>query len=133
MKFAQLVIGPAGCGKSTYCNAIQQCCNASGRTVHVFNLGETSMCIVHLVRNCCRSWQVAAAVPRCSNRLCTDPAAEEFLYEPSSDIRDLISVDDVVQELDLGPNGCACCMLNQFSCANGHVRRQCQLATSCIC
>lgn len=66
------MIGPAGCGKSTYCNTIQQHCHACGRSVHVFNL---------------------------------DPAAEEFVYEPSSDIRDLISVDDVVQELDLGPNG----------------------------
>lgn len=39
MKFAQLVIGPAGCGKSTYCNTIQQHCHACGRSVHVFNLG----------------------------------------------------------------------------------------------
>lgn len=41
MKFAQLVIGPAGCGKSTYCNTIQQHCHACGRSVHVFNLGTT--------------------------------------------------------------------------------------------
>lgn len=114
MKFAQLVIGPAGCGKSTYCNTIQQHCHACGRSVHVFNLGTTHS------DSRCRSFNMCCG-PSCCGRVCVlqnpppthqathcvDPAAEEFAYEPSSDIRDLISVDDVVQELDLGPNGCA--------------------------
>lgn len=34
-----------------------------------------------------------------------DPAAEHFRYQVSLDIRDLISVDDVMDELQLGPNG----------------------------
>ena len=34
-----------------------------------------------------------------------DPAAEEFAYEPDLDIKDLISLDDVMEELHLGPNG----------------------------
>ena len=34
-----------------------------------------------------------------------DPAASEFAYEPDIDIRDLISLEDVMEELDLGPNG----------------------------
>ncbi|PKI83016.1 hypothetical protein MVES1_002892 [Malassezia vespertilionis] len=34
-----------------------------------------------------------------------DPAAEHFEYEPSIDIRELISLDDVMEEMDLGPNG----------------------------
>ncbi|TKA30331.1 GPN-loop GTPase 3 [Salinomyces thailandicus] len=34
-----------------------------------------------------------------------DPAAEEFVYEPDLDIRDLISLEDVMEELHLGPNG----------------------------
>ena len=34
-----------------------------------------------------------------------DPAAEKFEYEPSIDIRDLITLDDVMEEMDLGPNG----------------------------
>ena len=34
-----------------------------------------------------------------------DPAAEEMLYEPSVDIRELISLEDVMEELELGPNG----------------------------
>lgn len=34
-----------------------------------------------------------------------DPAAERFEYSPSIDIKDLISLEDVMTEMDLGPNG----------------------------
>jgi len=71
-KHAQLVIGPAGSGKSTYCKTIQDHCTAAGRVVHIVNL---------------------------------DPAAESFDYTPAFDIRDLISLEDAMEELDYGPNG----------------------------
>lgn len=38
MKYAQIVLGSAGTGKSTYCQAIQEHCSAAGRTVRVANL-----------------------------------------------------------------------------------------------
>ena len=72
VKYAQIVIGPAGSGKSTYCEAIHRHCELSKRPVHVVNL---------------------------------DPAAEHFNYPISIDIRDLISLDDAVEELNYGPNG----------------------------
>lgn len=72
----QLVTGPAGSGKSTYCHIMQEHGLAMGpkhrRRIHVANL---------------------------------DPAAEHFRYDVAFDIRDLISVDDVMDELQLGPNG----------------------------
>ncbi|KAL2019502.1 hypothetical protein VTK56DRAFT_9618 [Thermocarpiscus australiensis] len=34
-----------------------------------------------------------------------DPAAEHFQHQPDLDIKDLISVEDVMDELKLGPNG----------------------------
>lgn len=34
-----------------------------------------------------------------------DPAAEDFAYEPDIDIKDLISLEDVMEEMSLGPNG----------------------------
>ncbi|KAF2155940.1 hypothetical protein K461DRAFT_221027 [Myriangium duriaei CBS 260.36] len=34
-----------------------------------------------------------------------DPAADEFVYQPDLDIKDLISLEDVMEELHLGPNG----------------------------
>lgn len=73
MKFAQFVMGPAGCGKSTYCAIIQE---------H-FRVALRRQCrVVNL-----------------------DPAAENFLYDCEIDVRDLISVDDVMEELNYGPNG----------------------------
>ncbi|KAF2640220.1 hypothetical protein P280DRAFT_526469 [Massarina eburnea CBS 473.64] len=34
-----------------------------------------------------------------------DPAAEEFAFEPDLDIKDLITLSDVMEEMSLGPNG----------------------------
>ncbi|KAI8938659.1 hypothetical protein NX059_004528 [Plenodomus lindquistii] len=34
-----------------------------------------------------------------------DPAAETFAFEPDLDIKDLISLSDVMEEMSLGPNG----------------------------
>lgn len=74
MRYAQLVMGPAGSGKSTYCSTIAKHCEVVGRTVQVVNL---------------------------------DPAAEYFDYNVAFDIRNLIHVDDVMEDMDLrfGPNG----------------------------
>jgi hypothetical protein len=69
-------MGPAGSGKSTYCQAMQHHAETLGgprkRTIHVANL---------------------------------DPAAEDFGYQLAFDIRELISVEEVMEELSLGPNG----------------------------
>ncbi|SCW04114.1 LAFE_0H06238g1_1 [Lachancea fermentati] len=67
-----LVLGPAGVGKSTFCNAIISHMQTIGRRAHIVNL---------------------------------DPAAEPSKYEFTIDIRDLISLEDVMEELNLGPNG----------------------------
>ena len=57
--------------------------------------------------------RVADCVPARTGCLasCADPAAEEFKYPVSIDVRDLITLDDVMSEMQLGPNGCApvCC------------------------
>jgi GPN-loop GTPase len=34
-----------------------------------------------------------------------DPAADDFAFEPDIDIKDLVSLDDVMEEMSLGPNG----------------------------
>jgi len=74
MRYAQLVMGPAGSGKSTYCSALVAHAQDCKRTINVVNL---------------------------------DPAAEVFNYQPMADIRDLIQLDDVMEdeELKFGPNG----------------------------
>lgn len=74
MRYAVLVTGPAGAGKSTFAKSIITHLAASKRTAHLVNL---------------------------------DPAADpsSFEYEPTIDIKDLVSLEDVMSELDYGPNG----------------------------
>lgn len=74
MRYGQIVLGPAGSGKSTYCSAIAKHGEASKRNIKIVNL---------------------------------DPAAENFDYEPFIDVRELISVEDAMEdeEVRLGPNG----------------------------
>ncbi|KAB8238890.1 ATP binding protein [Aspergillus alliaceus] len=71
-KFGVLVMGPAGAGKTTFCNAVIQHLQHTRRSCFYVNL---------------------------------DPAAESFSYEPDLDIRELITLEDVMEELGLGPNG----------------------------
>ncbi|KAL4874806.1 GPN-loop GTPase [Aspergillus karnatakaensis] len=71
-KFGVLVMGPAGAGKTTFCNALIQHLQTTRRSCFYVNL---------------------------------DPAAESFHYDPDLDIRELITLEDVMEELGLGPNG----------------------------
>lgn len=72
MPFGQIVIGPPGSGKSTYCNGAHQFLNAIGRKTIIVNL---------------------------------DPANEQIPYDCAINIQSLISLDSVMQKLNLGPNG----------------------------
>lgn len=74
VRYAQLVVGPAGIGKSTYCDNMSKHFEDMKRTVKVVNL---------------------------------DPAAEYFKYPVSVDVRDLIQLEDAMEDdtLHFGPNG----------------------------
>ena len=72
MPFAQLVSGPPGCGKSTYCDGMQQFMNAVDRKCSIVNL---------------------------------DPANDRTNYQCGLDVRDLIPLEDVMEQEELGPNG----------------------------
>ncbi|KAL8880475.1 MAG: hypothetical protein Q9198_002125 [Flavoplaca austrocitrina] len=72
MPFAQLVIGPPGSGKSTYCDGMHQFMSAIGRKCSVVNL---------------------------------DPANDHTSYPCALDIRDLVSLETIMAEEELGPNG----------------------------
>lgn len=84
VRYAQLVMGPAGSGKSTYCDYIYRHCEILRRPVKVINL---------------------------------DPAAEYFHYPVSGDIRDLIQLDDAMDDetLHFGPNGGLVFCMEYFS------------------
>lgn len=72
--YGQVVIGPPGAGKSTYCMAMNQFLNAIGRHSVVVNL---------------------------------DPANDRLPYHASLDIRDVITLEEIMSDdnLSLGPNG----------------------------
>ncbi|EEQ30063.1 hypothetical protein McanMca71_000392 [Microsporum canis] len=72
MPFAQLVIGPPGSGKSTYCNGMQQFMSAIGRKCSIVNL---------------------------------DPANDQTSYTPAVDVRELVTLEEIMKEDTLGPNG----------------------------
>ncbi|CAI6227925.1 unnamed protein product [Periconia digitata] len=72
MPFAQLVIGPPGSGKSTYCDGMQQFMTAIERKCSVVNL---------------------------------DPANDRTAYQPAVDVRDLVTIDEIMDQEKLGPNG----------------------------
>lgn len=72
MPFAQLVIGPPGAGKSTYCNGMQQFLGAIGRKCSIVNL---------------------------------DPANDRTSYTAAIDVRDLVTLEEIMKDDELGPNG----------------------------
>lgn len=70
--FGQVVIGPPGSGKTTYCQGMQQFLTGLGRKVLVVNM---------------------------------DPANEGLPYTCEVDVSELVTLDDVMEGLKLGPNG----------------------------
>lgn len=70
--FGQLVVGPPGSGKTTYCEGIQMFCRQLGRRCEVVNL---------------------------------DFANDELPYSAVIDVRDLVALERVMEECQLGPNG----------------------------
>ena len=72
MRFGQLVIGPPGSGKSTYCNGAHQFMGAIGRSCSIVNL---------------------------------DPANDSTSYPCALDIRQLVSLEEIMDGSGLGPNG----------------------------
>ncbi|KAF8467880.1 hypothetical protein BDZ91DRAFT_723350 [Kalaharituber pfeilii] len=69
---AQLIIGPPGSGKSTYCAGMHQFMGAIGRKCSVVNL---------------------------------DPANDRTAYPCALDVRSLVTLDEVMDDQGLGPNG----------------------------
>ena len=71
-RYGQLVIGPPGSGKSTYCAGMKQFLSALGRNVSIVNL---------------------------------DPANHVLPYPCDVNMAELITLDDAMTSLGLGPNG----------------------------
>ncbi|VVC92316.1 unnamed protein product [Leptidea sinapis] len=70
--YGQLVLGPPGAGKTTYCNEMSKVLRKIGRKVIIVNL---------------------------------DPANDNITYKADVDIRDLVILEEVMDQYNLGPNG----------------------------
>ncbi|KOB72829.1 GPN-loop GTPase 2 [Operophtera brumata] len=70
--YGQLVLGPPGAGKTTYCTQMSELLKKIGRDVILVNL---------------------------------DPANDMMSYKPDIDIRNLIVLEEVMEQYNLGPNG----------------------------
>lgn len=70
--FGQVVVGPPGAGKTTYCHGMKMFIDELGRKCEIVNL---------------------------------DFANDTLPYTPAVDVRDLISLQDTMEEHQLGPNG----------------------------
>ena len=54
---------------------------------------------------CEQLWNHCQAIGRAVHCVNLDPAAEAFGYPVSIDVRDLVALEDVMEEMGLGPNG----------------------------
>lgn len=79
--FGQIVIGPPGAGKSTFCNGMNQFLNAIGRHSYIINL---------------------------------DPANDRLPYDVRIDVRDFITLEEIMEQHVLGPNGGLIYLLETF-------------------
>ncbi|TMW42537.1 hypothetical protein DOY81_012380, partial [Sarcophaga bullata] len=70
--YGQLIVGPPGSGKTTYCQNAFKFYQELGRSVAIVNL---------------------------------DPANENMEYTAAIDVMELITVQDVMDNMHLGPNG----------------------------
>jgi len=100
--FGQVIVGPPGSGKTTYCAGMQQFYQLIGRKVAVVNLDPANDHV---------SYDCAGMNPRLIITSSPDPSPlfPSLPHSPfptsAVDIGELISLDAVQEELSLGPNG----------------------------
>lgn len=129
MGFGQLVIGPPGSGKTTYCDGICQFLNSIGRCELARVRTFSKLCTLEAAVVCLFGPVVAASMTDRTDmcgmgmKVCSgtktisflngretvivnlDPGNDLLPYECAVDVMELISLEDVMNEFELGPNG----------------------------
>lgn len=103
--FGQVVIGPPGAGKTTYCYGMEQFLQTLGMTLIKEKQAyiHPSSCIYYLrlllsMCACYHSGRRVAVVNM-------DFANDRVPYKAAIDVRELIDLDQIMEETQLGPNG----------------------------
>ncbi|KAL7534672.1 hypothetical protein ACHAXR_009212 [Thalassiosira sp. AJA248-18] len=108
--YGQIIIGAPGAGKTTYCNGMQQYLKLLGRECYVVNLDPANE-VPPTSNGGISSTATAATMNDNDGATDTDDLQEEgnnsqLPYETILDVcNDVISLDSVMSELSLGPNG----------------------------
>ncbi|GBE62374.1 ATP-binding domain 1 family protein, putative [Babesia ovata] len=89
MRYAQIVVGPAGSGKTTYCKALQDYLTACRRRCHIINLDPATEEYIRF----------EDANNRKNNAADNDECS---IFD--TDIRDFVDIGAVIEEDELGPN-----------------------------
>ena len=97
--FGQLVIGPAGSGKTTYCHVMSDILRRLGRSVITINL---------------------------------DPANDVLPFKPTIDVSELITLSEVMETMNLGPNGSLLYCIDFLDTNFDWLRNQLQSAVQCL-
>ena len=92
--YGQIVVGPPGAGKTTYCNGMQQYLRLIGREVFVVNLDPANELLSSSQNN------------NNNNQEEEDEKDKILPYETILDIcEDVVNLSSVMDQLKLGPNG----------------------------
>ncbi|GFE53973.1 ATP-binding domain 1 family protein, putative [Babesia ovis] len=88
MRYAQIVVGPAGSGKTTYCKALQDYLTACRRKCHIINLDPAT--------------EEDIQFEDVTKEKGKTPKEEFSTFD--TDIRDFVDIGTVIEEDELGPN-----------------------------
>lgn len=106
--FGQVVIGPPGAGKTTYCYGMEQFMQTLGMQPHHTEYLLHFVCILIVTIS---TWVDSnlIRVMNCSGRRVAvvnmDFANDRVPYKAVIDVRELVDLDQVMKETHLGPNG----------------------------
>lgn len=95
IRYGQIICGPPGSGKTTYCNGMQQYLRAIGRDCLVVNFDPANEITIPLVTD-----------KESSTKTASPSATSSLPYDILLDVcQDVINLNCVMEELALGPNG----------------------------
>lgn len=107
--YGQIVIGAPGSGKTTYCDGMQQYLTLLGRECHVVNLDPANETPPTAEKGDAAAHREDDAADAAKAREAPDVGDignAQLPYDALLDVsQDVISLDAVMSELDLGPNG----------------------------
>jgi len=97
--FGQIVVGPPGCGKTTYCNGMQQYLRLIGREAFVINFDPANEGIS-------RTQHRENDSPDHDGASQSQPTNTILPYDTILDVsEDVVNLSSVMAQLQLGPNG----------------------------